>query len=158
MAGRFARAQLFGVGLGGDRHPLLFADSEQVVVHTMRVDRPCAGLFGHQAQDELLERSGASGANLRTGGAGSFRCFKKKLGMSGASKGSWPVSISKKMMPMRVEIGRRPGVDARDALGGHVLGRSEDLALPGEPRVLHRARDTEVEQLDEIGAVAARGR
>ena len=41
-----------------------------------------------------------SGFSFRGDGGGSFRCLMKKVGMSGASKGSCPVSISKKMTPI----------------------------------------------------------
>src|SRR6266487_5164871 len=55
----------------------------------------------------------------------------------------------------RVKVGRCAGIDAGDPLWRHVLRCSEDLSLTGEPGILQRSGNPEIEQLDQIAAVGS---
>ncbi len=130
-----------------DAGPAFGRERLQLFDHRVRVDVPILGLLRQQAKDELLEAPRALGREIRGLRRRLLHVLDEEARQLLRLEGDAPGEHLEEDRAERVEVRRGPRVDARDALGGHVLRRPEDLALVRQAAVVHRARDPEVEQL-----------
>ena len=145
------------LGLGRRRRGdlALAEEIEEVLVDAVRVDRAVLRILREHLADELVERRRDARVQRLERARGLVHVLDEERGDVGRVERQLAAQHLEEDDAERVDVARAARVVAEDALGRHVLRRSEELALSGEPRVLAALGDAEVEQLHEVGAVVA---
>ncbi len=106
----------------------LAEDLVEVGVDAVRIDRAILGILPEHFHDELVERLRHARVQRAKRGRRLVHVLDEERGDVGRGEGELPGEHLEEHDAERVEIARAAGVVAEDALGSHVLRRSEELA------------------------------